>query len=365
MKTQAFFKEIYEQFQNGKPFAVYKKPDSNSLTAFLQQNNKLYHTTDFREEGFIFAPFNSEENTIIIPLKHSERFGQELDEDFYELQHDFEEINKTIHTKDKQQYIQLLNETINQIKTTGIKKIVLSRKEVIDTPSINPIDALKVLIKMYKTAFVSCFYHPKVGLWLGATPEVLLKVENGMFKAMALAGTQKVIKDKTPKWEPKETIEHQYVINDITENLQNFAKVLMVSKSYSDRAGSIWHLRTDITGTLINKTCTIQNILKTLHPTPAVCGLPAHEVKDYILNNEGYDREFYTGFLGEVKIDKLCTHLFVNLRCMKIDADTVTLFVGGGITEDSIAENEWQETVNKSHTMKRVLHYIDKSVFNQ
>jgi len=99
-----------------------------------------------------------------------------------------------------------------------------------------------------------------------------------------------------------------------------------------------------------------------LHPTPAVCGLPKKITKDFILNNEGYNREYYSGFLGEINKDFVSkennTDLFVNLRCMQITDNKAFIYVGGGITKDSIPENEWKETVNKSMTIKKVLNLV-------
>ena len=95
------------------------------------------------------------------------------------------------------------------------------------------------------------------------------------------------------------------------------------------------------------------------HPTPAVCGLPAKKAKNFILENENYNREFYSGFLGEINIPKSTknkkSHLFVNLRCMSLENNIARIYVGGGITKDSIPEKEWEETVSKSFTMKSVL----------
>ena len=53
----------------------------------------------------------------------------------------------------------------------------------------------------------------------------------------------------------------------------------------------------------------IKKIILALHPTSAVCGLPKQEAKEFILQNEGYNREYYSGFLGELNID------FVTFRC--------------------------------------------------
>ena len=111
---------------------------------------------------------------------------------------------------------------------------------------------------------------------------------------------------------------------------------------------------------MLNKKSTLKTLIRALHPTPAVCGLPRGYAKKFILENEQYDRSFYTGFLGElnIKSDKkkvINSSLFVNLRCMNIDENRVSVFVGGGITKESIAKKEWEETVSKSKIMKRVL----------
>jgi isochorismate synthase len=79
-----------------------------------------------------------------------------------------------------------------------------------------------------------------------------------------------------------------------------------------------------------------------------------------IEDNEEYDREYYSGFLGEFNIDLKTfktqkSDLFVNLRCMKIDEKMVHLYIGCGVTADSIPENEYIETVNKSMTIKKIL----------
>jgi isochorismate synthase len=101
-------------------------------------------------------------------------------------------------------------------------------------------------------------------------------------------------------------------------------------------------------------------VVQKLHPTPAVCGVPKRKALRFIKENEGYDRMFYTGFLGELNKDFTqdnpdTTDLYVNLRCMKIKNQTAELYMGCGITQNSIPEKEYAETVNKSHTMKAVI----------
>ena len=97
----------------------------------------------------------------------------------------------------------------------------------------------------------------------------------------------------------------------------------------------------------------LKDLIRKLHPTPAVCGLPRDKAKEFIIKNENYNREFYTGFLGE--ITNTDSSLFVNLRCMKLEENIANIYVGGGITKDSNSKQEWLETVSKTQTMKSVL----------
>ena len=78
--------------------------------------------------------------------------------------------------------------------------------------------------------------------------------------------------------------------------------------------------------------------------------------KDFILSEEGYDRKFYAGFLGEINQNQQGdVDLFVNLRCMEIEKNKIHLYIGCGITKDSNPEKEYYETANKAMTMKEIL----------
>ncbi len=152
----------------------------------------------------------------------------------------------------------------------------------------------------------------------------------------------------------------------ITDNLKNYCKTVIVSEPYTFKAGIIAHIKSDITAELHSKD-NLGNLINALHPTPAVCGLPKEASQKFILNNEGYERHFYTGFLGELNIDfstfrRENSDLFVNLRCMEVVTSSdhktanASIYVGCGITIDSIPEKEYIETVNKSMTMRNVLN---------
>nr|MBX2840287.1 chorismate-binding protein [Flammeovirgaceae bacterium] len=101
-------------------------------------------------------------------------------------------------------------------------------------------------------------------------------------------------------------------------------------------------------------------MLKLLHPTSAVCGMPKEKSLAFILENEDYDRELYSGYFGPVNIQNK-TNIFVNLRCLQISKEEIVLYAGAGITEDSNPEKEWKETEIK---MDILLNFLETDSSN-
>ncbi len=352
--TDLFLKVKIQQEQK-LPFALYCKPNSDRIVGVFQKNDHLYFLETFEEKGFAFAPFDAEE-VPYLPLDYSEVYV----ETSHNKQVSFE--SKTIDTNavtGKDFFEELVAKSVQAIQNSQFQKVVVSRKEDVIVPDLDIATTLRKMIQQYPTAFNYCFSHPKVGTWIGATPEQFLKMDRNALKTVALAGTQLATKTKTVIWNPKEKIEQQLVTDFIVENLQDLVKEVTLSSPYSFKAGNLWHIKTDIAAVLKSKKF-LKNVIKALHPTSAVCGLPKQVAKDFILANEGFNREYYAGFLGELNIDLATfktqqTDLFVNLRCMKVLSDKVQLFIGCGITIDSNPEAEYNETVNKSMTMKNII----------
>ncbi|MGG7035532.1 MAG: isochorismate synthase [Flavobacterium sp.] len=345
----SLFKTIQKQYTQNLPFVVYNKPNSDELIGFFQKNDNLFLVNDFDEKGFVFAPFNGNE-IILIPENHSEIITETIsfpNSDF--------ETNSTFKTDEQSKLIHqnLVQAGIDAINENLFNKVVLSRKEKIDFPEFDLTHLFQKLLNTYPSAFTYCWFHPKVGLWLGAFSEQLVNVENNTFKTMALAGTQTFSGTEEVIWQQKEKEEQQFVTDFILKNIEDNISNIKISSPYTIKAGNLLHIRTDISGKL-NKGSDLKKLINVLHPTPAVCGFPKMEAKKFILENENYDREYYSGFLGELNRNNT-TDLFVNLRCMQIKNNQVYLYMGGGITKDSIPEKEWLETVNKSSTMKRMI----------
>nr|WP_315252130.1 chorismate-binding protein [uncultured Flavobacterium sp.] len=348
-----FFDKVIQQQQQNLPFVLYCKPNSDTIIGMFQQNNTLYEVNDFTEKGFVFASFDG--NSIhLIPENESEIIGVIREKEAADV---FEKKQELPNNSNKNDFERIVAKGIQYINNQEFNKVVLSRKEIIELENFDLAATFKKLVQLYPSTFVYCFYHPQVGTWMGATPEQLVKANVNVFETMALAGTQKDYGSNDIVWEKKEREEQQYVTDYIVNQLQDATLEISVTEPYSLKAGSVWHLKTDIWGVL-NTGFSLKQVINLLHPTPAVCGLPKKASKAFILENENYNRTFYTGFLGELNtsfaVDSVSSSLFVNLRCMQIRDSQAHLYMGCGITKDSIPENEWMESVNKSMTMKRV-----------
>ena len=346
------FSKLFENLTSGFPFAIYCKPGSNDVTGIFQTGREVHPFADFTEKGFVFAPFATgkycfipAEAADIIVAKWKGSDPSSIDT-----------CQPAIDPDAKTAFEALAAKSIAAIREGKFEKLVISRKEGV-THGGEAIDIFKSLLAAYPTAFRYCFYHPDSGLWMGATPEQLLKVENTTLHTVALAGTQLYNNGEEVVWEDKERQEQEFVTDYIVGSLRYHSDNIVATAPYTHRAGNIVHIKTDITAEI--GTTGLKDIVRALHPTPAVCGLPKEEAMAFLLENEGYDREYYSGFLGEVSIDIVTgqpkTDLFVNLRCMKVEDDMAHLYIGCGITKDSDPEKEFIETVNKSMTMRSVL----------
>ncbi|OXA88684.1 chorismate-binding protein [Flavobacterium hercynium] len=353
----SFFSKIKKHKEHNLPFVLYSKPNSKTFFGLLQQNNMLHTIADYKEKGFVFASFD-EKQLILIPESESEIITAEQEESTFE---NIEAENFSIDEAAREHYKAIVEKGVEAIKNEEFKKVVLSRREEVQLADFDFVHTFQHLKQIYPTTFVYCFFHPQIGLWMGATPEQLLKANGNAFETMALAGTQKANLEAEILWEQKEKDEQQYVTDFIVKRLREVATSVNVSEPYNTKAGSIWHIKTDISGVL-NPESTLEEVIDTLHPTPAVCGLPKKKAKTFIVENEGYDRTFYTGFLGELNSsfasNAVSSDLFVNLRSMQIKQNKAILYMGCGITKESIPEKEWEESVNKSMTMKRVLKRV-------
>jgi isochorismate synthase len=316
-------------------------------------------------EGFIIAPFTySPDNPFLLYKDYQSLEGWNPDgSDLVFAEHAGVPSSATrIHPIiDFQEYTRQANHMVSALREGSLQKVVLSRIIRQELPeAFLPGEFFKALCLEYPGAFVYLFNDGKGRCWAGATPEVLLEVEKGQGQTMSLAATLPAKKGGSHdlEWQKKEKEEQFLVTQFIRDKLiDSDINDFIEAELETSAAGPVVHLLKRFCFKLPAGFPALKLALS-LHPTPAVCGLPLEQARQEILGVETHDRSYYSGFLGPVS-NKTTTRLFVNLRCMQIIDKNAFIFVGGGLLAESDIEREWQETELKAETLLSVIRKLN------
>jgi len=334
-------KDLHCLNTESRPFVAFSFPNEDKVQVFIDSGE-----SGKEEDGFVFAPFTSDKNDALYVCPTETYFFSR--EEFASQ----ESGSQSLDESDKINYEEKIRVAVEKLQTTELDKVVLSRQVGVDFGGAKS-DSFKKSLSLYPSAFVYWFFHPESGHWQGATPELFLRTKGSEIETSSLAGTRVYSpENKEEIWGEKERKEQQFVTDFIVDQLEDLTENISQEGPKNHIAGNLVHLKTKIIARL-KSGISVERVISSLHPTPAVCGTPREPALQTIKDLEDYDRQYYTGYLG-LKNDKK-TQLYVNLRCMKLYESKAIIFVGGGITKDSKAELEYQETQAKAMTMKKVL----------
>jgi len=333
--------------KNKHKFVIYNLPNSENISLVVSKDKNTKETFVIQDFDTSSKEYLIEKDIFLENKNISISNINKLNLKKYKNNFGINQV-KIFSKKEYENYVSLVVEKCkNGIIKKGVPARIISSKK---PENFNIGNFFLKLVQKYTTAFVNLYYHPDCGLWIGATPELLVKeIGENIYETFSLAGTKLISKNRD--WTAKEFEEQQIVTNYISNILiKNNCKLEMVSKPKTIIAGSIQHLKTTIQFSSKNS---LNYISKILHPTPAVCGMPLKKSFALIKKVEDAQRLNYTGFIGlNYKNNK---QLYVNLRCMQVLEKEFLVYVGAGVTKDSIPEQEWFETENKSKTLLSVL----------
>lgn len=243
---------------------------------------------------------------------------------------------------------------IDEIHAGSLKKIVLARS--IRSRAEKPIPVAPILGKLHERFEKNCtiFSLSRNGkTFLGASPETLVRLQNGIVETEALAGS-------IPNFpgadiaalsgqllgDDKERREHRAVIDFIAEKLRRMG----LNAEFPETPEivvlpNILHLRTPIRARA-NPDIHILDLVSELHPTPAMCGVPAETARQKILTTEPFPRGNFAGPLGFY--NSAGEGFFaVGIRCAEISACEIRLFAGSGLVAGSTPDREFAEIDSK------------------
>ena len=320
-------------------FVAYRMPRSTDFYLLLDEEFE-----DVPYE-FVIHPFDKHGATPVVSIKARTPLQNQAFE--FETKQD---LNTSSTTRDD--YFDLANQIIDRIKNTTLEKVVLSRVHLVDARAIDLYRLFQDLTTTYPNAFIYLYNIPGEGTWMGATPEILMERKKDIITTVALAATQKVdnrsIDDVV--WNDKEIEEQAIIQRYIEGHLKETGHSYKKGLTYTSQAGNVFHIKTVYDIPDMQST---DMLVDQFHPGPAICGIPKAEAKEHIIKGESHDRRYYCGYLGLKTVEQ--TSLFINLRCMQVFKDHFALYVGGGLTAESTAASEWDETTTKSKTLESVI----------
>lgn len=367
---------LYTALQQGYAIACWSCPESKSWDIIIDPQPTLLaeNKTPYLHKlpsGFLVAPFKSNASKYFIQNKIHIQLGTAVNttaesgyesvlEEVLQTSHrtkgtstsiaDLLAVKETHTASADQEYIAGVEAAKEIIISSELQKVVLARskEQVVTLAHLDTV--ILNLREQYPLAYVAIFFHPETGLWISATPELLLATDHtGTFKTVALAGTQKydpTIPIRDVSWTHKEIEEQalvcRYIINCFkTIRLREYIE----EGPRTIQSGNLLHLKTVYTAntTEVNMQELGATMLQLLHPTSAVCGMPKKPALDFIEAHEQFDRKLFSGYSGPVNM-KSETSLYVTLRCAQIHSNSITLYAGAGITADSVPQKELEET---------------------
>ncbi|MGO0154515.1 isochorismate synthase [Leuconostoc mesenteroides] len=254
---------------------------------------------------------------------------------------------------------------INELRINrSLKKVVFSRQQQVTLSSALVLS--KIIPALQKQQDV---YHVAIKrdteLFITATPERLVKINNKQVETAAVAGTirrgqidlEDVKLGKELLNSEKNNQEHRYVVDNIVQQLGSLTTQLHVpSKPLLLKNKQVQHLYTPIQGTLaIN--VSIKDVVQKLHPTPALGGLPKKDALAYIRHYELHPRGLFASPIGYFTKNSF-GEFVVGIRSMYVNGRNACLFAGAGIVAESDSQQELRETTLKFQPMLELLEEL-------
>ncbi|PHM59007.1 isochorismate synthase [Xenorhabdus sp. KK7.4] len=265
---------------------------------------------------------------------------------------------------DHDAYCAMVESALNPLRIGALDKVVLSR--LLQIESIPPLSALDLWLQLNRQNPESYNFHLPLadGTLIGASPELLLRKEGHTLRSCPLAGSARRGANNTSDQKAREKLlasvkdrhEHLVVTEAIRRQLTDLCNSLTIPEPSLLSTPTLWHLATEIQGTLASDRETALSLACLLHPTPALCGAPYTSSRNLIGELEPFDRGWFGGIVGwcDAHGDG---EWVVAIRCGKVRSHQIELFAGAGIVPDSVPENEWMETRTKFNTMLSALGF--------
>lgn len=264
---------------------------------------------------------------------------------------------------DRARWEQTVRDSLDAIRAGRISKAVLARTLDVDLDEpIDPVDLVAHLRSVNRASYVFLFEPAPGATLVGAAPETVATLRDGVFHATAVAGS--IRRGETAREQAelaarllasdKDRAEQRIALDDMVARLGTVAHQIRTDpQPHVLTLDRIQHLETEIRAS-VPPDVGILDLLRLLHPTPAVCGLPRDAALAFLAEEEPFERGWYAGPVG--LFDAEGNGIFVPALRMGVSTGSGwRLFAGAGIVDGSVPAAEWEETAIKFEPMLEAL----------
>lgn len=347
---------------------ITENPNHYIASAFSFENENS-ETNLFLPE-WIFISKNGKTELSIHPSFHYKNFS--LPNLFFNAQFDLNLYDPIVslwesyeELPEHDQWEKIIAKANQCFEDGSLLKIALSRKKIFGYHEpVPPITFFKAILEQNNFEHSSYVILHQISFdkaFISFTPEKLfaqygLNVDTISLAASAPRGIteeEDIAFERTLKNSSKLINEHALVTDEIVKRLHPISKSVKVFELETMKLPYIQHQSAPIRAELLQETSPL-NLVRLLHPTPAVGGLPWKEAQIKIQELEPYSRKSYAAPIGVMSSH--FSELAVGIRSALIEGKRVTLFGGAGIVKGSVAEEEWIETGIKMNPFIKVIN---------
>jgi menaquinone-specific isochorismate synthase len=259
------------------------------------------------------------------------------------------------------EWTQAVQSGLAKIRSGALRKVVLARtRRYVASGALDPVAVLSRLSARESRGFRFLLEAGAGRAFLGVTPERLVSRSGRIARSEAVAGTRPRGVDgvadrllgESLLASAKDRREQEFVVERVREALASCAASLRLDpEPRLLRLAYVQHLATRVHADLRAGT-TDADLVRLLHPTPAVAGAPVADAIVALREFEPFDRGLYAGPIGVASRDG--AEIAVAIRSARIEGDTLTAFAGAGIVEGSDPAEEWRETGHKLLAFERL-----------
>ena len=266
---------------------------------------------------------------------------------------------------DKASYTRAFDKIKHYLKEGDCYQVNLSQRFVADCVG-DPWVAYQLLREMNAAPFSAFLNFPEVQI-LSSSPERFLKLENGRVETKPIKGTRPRKAYPASDWlqidqlrySPKDRAENLMIVDLLRNDLSKTCKTgsvkvpaLFAVESYA----TVHHLVSTVTGVLAAGKHAL-DLLKSCFPGGSITGAPKIRAMEVIEELETNRRGVYCGAIGYMGFDGNMDSN-IAIRTLVHSKGTIRFWAGGGIVNDSVLEEEYQESFDKAAALLKLLNKL-------